>query len=185
MYSQGTARWMSKDPIELDGESTNRYQYSRSQPTVLNDPSGLYIGPGIPRPIDPGAFEIPWPKPTFPLLPARNRDTILGFNTCWCPPSTKKDRQRPIPGLDALPPGFIPPGPPPGSHTHYLPAPGVPIGGGGAGPCIIVVIKCPNGIAVYHFRPANDASWQLGYNDWTGCEAIIWIKQHLFCKCRA
>lgn len=50
----------------------------------------------------------------------------------------------------------------------------VPLGGGGALPCIVVVIKCEDSVSVYHFTPGDDPSATLGGNSWpSGCSAMV------------
>jgi hypothetical protein len=89
----------------------------------------------------------------------------------------KNNRLRPIPGA-VKPPKIIPPGPNQGNYKVY-PFPNStsgPIGGGGALPCIILVVKGPNAgfVAVFHFEVGNTPSATLGQFSWpAGCEAII------------
>ena len=51
------------------------------------------------------------------------------------------------------------------------------IGGGGSKPCIIVVVKCPNSMAVFHFSPGfppDDPHLTLtGYSWPPGCAAVL------------
>src|SRR5262249_41581331 len=109
--------------------------------------------------------------------PAENSKLLLGLNLCLCPTS-KKDRLKPIPAVK--PPANKPPvGPPGGSNNYYgLPYPGL-VGAGGCGPCIGVSIKCPNGIAVFHFTIGDNPALSLGLwaesptLDWSKCTAIV------------
>lgn len=48
------------------------------------------------------------------------------------------------------------------------------IGGGGAQPCTVVVIKCGTGFAVFHFELNDDPRATLGRYTWpAGCEALV------------
>ena len=102
---------------------------------------------------------------------------MLEFNLCFCT-KKKKDRESPIPNVITLPKGKAAFGPLGGWNTHYGPVgpggggPG-PIGAGGCGPCVAIVIKCPGGIAVYHFTGGDDAYNELRNQDWSGCDAIV------------
>lgn len=40
MYDTSTARWMSRDPLGFEGSGINIYEYVRSSPATLIDPSG-------------------------------------------------------------------------------------------------------------------------------------------------
>jgi RHS repeat-associated protein len=165
-YSPPLGRWLKHDPIEYRG-GTNLYNYVLNRPTFARDPLGLDgpFGPINPPPIRP----LPFPRPN-----KSNKKTFLGFNWCICP-EPKKDRLRPIPGQTTLAIGSYPIGPGGGSNTHYPPiAPGgPPIGAGGCATCIGLVIKCPGGIAVYHFASGDDAINQFRGQNWTGCTAIV------------
>lgn len=43
MYSPGTARWMSKDPLGVQNNAPNAFMYAESRPTKFRDPSGLSV----------------------------------------------------------------------------------------------------------------------------------------------
>jgi len=40
-YDSGTARFLSEDPLELQGDDVNFYQYAGNDPTDFSDPEGL------------------------------------------------------------------------------------------------------------------------------------------------
>lgn len=58
MYAPATARWMSKDPLGVEGGSANLYSYVGANPIRRTDPSGLVFGPG-PLPLPPGSHTGP------------------------------------------------------------------------------------------------------------------------------
>ena len=53
------------------------------------------------------------------------------------------------------------------------------VGTGGCETCIALVIKCKDGVAVYHFTAGDDPIGSLGAGfwgiskSWAGCEAIV------------
>jgi RHS repeat-associated protein len=44
LYTQN-ARWLTEDPIGFAGKDLNLYRYARNLPSILTDPSGLFIPP--------------------------------------------------------------------------------------------------------------------------------------------
>lgn len=118
-----------------------------------------------------------FPPPQFPgpgkgPVDSNNGRSILGFSCGFfeCP-TPKPKRLTPLnsPGATPRP---IPAGPTNGTNRKYpLPYSG-PIGGAGADTCIIVVVRCANGAAVYHFRAGDDPITSMGGN-LAGCDAII------------
>ena len=47
-YDSKTGGWISKDPTGFDAGDTNLYRYVRNSPTNATDPSGLWLGMGLP-----------------------------------------------------------------------------------------------------------------------------------------
>ena len=134
------------------------------------DPVGLAMTGPYPRPGRPTP-----PTPPFPTVPggvgkpSPNNTTILGFNFCICPsPKSKRLKQGPVAQLGRSPRM----GPASGTSQYFGPLlPGQLIGAGGCHTCIGVVISCPQGNSVHHFREGGSLSW-AGQN-WYGCHAIV------------
>ncbi len=163
--------------FERERIASNLYEYVYSNPIKYVDPKGLqgeiYSFPDFPAPID-------FPAPGTSSESKPNAKTFWPSNcTPFSCPTKKPTRIVPIPNLGNVP-SPVPFGPPGGSYKWYgLPANG-PIGGGGAAPCAIAVIKCSDGAAVYHFSSGDNPLWSLGWSsvvgstgDWSGCEAIV------------
>ena len=165
MYHPAMGRFVSRDPIESE---RNLYRYVRNGPTGRRDPMGLAAD----------AEKPPFPPAGGSTSQIPNNKFPLGFDLfCRCPPR-KLDRITPrIPGIIPILSGF-PNGPGGGSAEFFSPP--YPegqtlIGGGGATPCIIVVIKCNDRFAVFHFTPGDEAYGTLGRYKWpSGCEALVW-----------
>jgi len=174
LYHPQLGCWLQRDPFQY-ADGTNLLGYVSSRPVVLTDAEGA-IGwgpPGGPAQCTPAGVCRPYvpPPPIFPRPNRPNKKLPLGFPLCICP-TKKKDRLKPIlppPTTLPVPPG----GPPGGSSTHYPPGT-APIGAGGCGPCVAIVIKCPTGIAVYHFYTNDDPYNTLTSSTWPpGCQAIV------------
>jgi len=188
MYMPTLARFTARDPMPPAGQpvllgrvpkmtrasmsaAMYPYEYVDNNPIRFVDPSGLQIEvPPVPEPPD-------FPGPGKDTGTKLNCKMLLGINICLCEPTTKAKRLSPIPGLGA------PAGPPPqtggGEHTWYgWPSDNL-IGTGGCNECIGVIIKCPDGVAVYHFTAGDDAGCSLGIHfggpgiNWQQCHAII------------
>ena len=153
------------------------YAYVRNSPVNHSDPSGMQ---------QPGPVPMPEKKPpAFPgagvCNPAKGNDeSFCGANICLLTPLTKPQRLKPIPGVKPPKGGITPIGLSGGQNKRCgLPTTG-PIGTGGCGTCICLILKCKNGVAVYHFQAGDDPCFTLGFSflygnyiDWSGCEAII------------
>ena len=153
-YDARVGRWLSEDPIGFISGELNGYCYTQNSPLTGTDPTGLKANDKRPGGIG----------------------YCLGqewvCNLCC---TRKADRLRPIPGAKPLK-GIVPMGPPGGhNETYPFPAtPARPIGGGGAGPCIILVVKCPGSIRVFHFSVGDSPLATLRRFAWDkGCAAII------------
>ncbi len=168
-YDGSTGRFVNRDPLGyVDGANVYRGWF------VVGgmDSSGLHpFGVGGPE------WEPPPIKPEFPLPGARpiegtNGNRILPLPRLFSPPP-KSGTLRPPPGGTA-PRAGNPKGPIGvlgGTNKRYPPATTEPIGAAGAETCIIVVVNCPDGIAVYHFTSLDDPSF-CG-TDYTECHALI------------
>lgn len=173
MYNAEIGRFLQRDPIEYEG-GINLYRYVGGAPVIHGDPTGKD------QPGHPGAG-VPSPPPPFPgpgsaiSLPNVKGEHVL----CCLFAEGKRERLRPIAGVETLKLGQVfPQGPAGGNHTFYTPPFGnAMVGGGGSTPCIIVVIKCPNGISVFHFSPGAPGDYPgqtLRRYTWpTGCHAIV------------
>lgn len=190
-YDCRLARWRSVDPLYLASQhrvqgkgsfiynvlsgvfdrnsvqqTEHEYVYVQNNPINRFDPSGES---DISQPLGtpPNPTPVAFPAPNTP-----NNRAPLGFNIC-CWPTRKKNRLRPIkPHSVSLP--SPPLGPMNGSNEHYAPPFTGPIGAAGCGSCICIVIKCPSGIAVYHFNARDNPYWTLKNQKWPlGCEAVV------------
>jgi len=104
-----------------------------------------------------------------------NEPALWGFQKFWsCSCNSKASRLKGKAGT--LPAGTRGPGGPANGHNSTYPFPAVPpapLGGGGAGPCIIVVIKCANSVTVFHFNCTDNATATLSQWTFTGCRAMV------------
>ncbi len=200
MYQPTLGRFTARDPMPengvlVGGIPQSSYWYANNNPVNFVDPSGLQSkNPySVAYPEGPGfVFPTTTDEPEFPAVPTfpeagkegkafKNARTLLGINcleylSC---PSRKDARQKPIPNIGP-PPKPIPVGPTGGYSKFYGKPSKEPIGGGGADPCAVVVLRCKRGAAVFHFTPGDDPFETLGWSsligrtiDWKGCEAIV------------
>lgn len=179
MYAGIQGRFLSRDPMPINGTPILLYQhpyaYARNNPVRWTDPSGMDIsGDGLP------AEPPPFPAPGTKGNPMPNDTHWIGANLCLFAPTCKENRLSPIPGLKP-PSSGTPVGVGGGSHNWYGLPSTTPIGTGGCGPCIALIIKCPGGAAVFHFTAGDDPRGSLGFTaagptiSWwdQGCTAII------------
>jgi RHS repeat-associated protein len=69
-YSPGLQRFVSEDPVQFAGGTTNLHEYVASDPVNGIDPTGLQIPVPIPLPT-------PGPIPTFPWIPGHEPKDLL------------------------------------------------------------------------------------------------------------
>jgi RHS repeat-associated protein len=169
-YGPVTGRWPSRDPIEEQG-GLLLYCF------VGND--GVNKSDNLGQEANPFPSEPPPPPPPIPNTKGNNsRQLVDGyFFTSCC--RRKPDRLKPIPGIlspsEKRPP--IRTAGPAGGEYNIYPFPtssSGPVGGGGAQPCIILVIKCKNLVAVFHFNTKDDPQRTLKNFTWPkDCRAMI------------
>ena len=185
-YDPSVGRWLSEDPVGYRG-GVNLFEYVGDNPLISVDPTGLqnpgqgfFPGPLPGQPHLPGIHPPqvpPAPAPTpGPSRPNARRPGGIGYmwpRTRCCSSRTHHNTGFPA----TLPPGVpVPQGPLVGQNqTFSYPAnPPGPVGGGGAGPCIILVVKCPGSVTVFHFTPGDDAERTLAEFSWpAGCRALV------------
>jgi len=173
-YDAGLERFVSRDPSGYWGSNClNLYEYVYGSPTNKTDPTGLQMFPHFPRAVPP--IMPPSPTPGGSGANAKRPGSMGYLWTCDC--SSKKDRLSPIPGVGTPPKSPIPgTGPSGGSYGIYSfpKTPPAAVGGGGAGPCHILVVKCPGFVAVFHFSVGDSPSRTLSkYSFPSGCSSII------------
>lgn len=187
MFDPSLGRWLTADPIGYAGGDENLYRYEGGNPVNVTDPSGLQINPVPSLPWAPSGSLYnpthvpPAPTPYFPNLQGvqtrsfKNAPTLTGGNVCLCP-RDKKDRLSPIPGVTVVD-GIVPVGASGGTHVFYGPPDpkGGRIGTGGCQGCVAVIIKCDDGVAVFHFTAGDYPQATLGHYAWGSkkCRAII------------
>jgi len=150
-YSPVLARWLSRDPIGFGGGDANLYEYCVNAPMIRTDAAGLQSN----------VFPLPPPAPApKPGNKGQNNTFVFPcyFITRFCLPKNK--RVRAIPNVMPPPTPTIPQGPSGGYYAVYpFPAtPPAPIGGGGSETCVILIIKGPGYVAVFHFA-VGDNPW--------------------------
>jgi RHS repeat-associated protein len=179
-YDADSARWPSRDPITERG-GLNLYGFARNNPIQFVDTDGQQLSPPLCNTCGqvalPGHKCVPPPPPT----PGDNGNNakrpggIAYLRPCGC--TSKKDRLSTIPGV-STPPRFPMQSMGPGTGTYEIvPFPTTPpsaVGGGGAGPCNLLVVKCPGFVAVFHFTVGDSPCTTLGRFTWpSGCSSII------------
>ena len=175
-YEPNAGRWLSRDPISENG-GYNLYRFARNNPLDKFDPDGRDTWCPYPYPGHYCSDPKPLPQPQ-PGSGGGNTKRPGGSAYLWtCGCTSKKDRLSPIPGVSS------PSTPPittvgPGSGTYefaeFPTTPPSAVGGGGAGPCNILVVKCPGFVGVFHFTVGDSPSGTLGMFSWpSGCSAII------------
>jgi len=185
-YDPSVGRWLSEDPVGYRG-GVNLFEYVGDNPLISEDPTGLqnpgqgfFPGPLPGQPHLPGIHPPqvpPAPAPTpGPSRPNARRPGGIGYVFTWCCRS-KKDRISPIPGITT--PSIYPlssTGTPTGQYQIFAfpTTPPTAVGSGGAGPCHILVVKCPGFVAVFHFSVGDSPSGTLGQFTWpSGCTSIM------------
>jgi len=116
------------------------------------------------------ATDIPPPGTGRPNVP-----TTLGFQAL-CPSLCKSKANRLKGKAGTLPAGTNPDMGPIGGHNSTYPFPAVPpkpLGGGGSETCIIVVIKCPSSVTVFHLTTLNNAPATLNQWAFNDCRAMV------------
>ena len=176
-YNPATGRWPNRDPIAEQG-GHNLYGSVYNDPLSRIDTNGREIGSICPK---CGQYYVgvhicpPSPQPG-----REGTKTKRPFGGTYLLPyccKSKKDQLSPIPGVstpaDKPMPGF---GPGAGTHVVY-PFPTTPpsyVGSAGAGPCIVLVVKCPGFVAVFHVTGGDSPGGTLGGFSWPlGCSSII------------
>ncbi len=162
----------------------NIYEYVWDSPTNQNDAWGLQApAPGL-GPPDPRS-PVPWPPAGSRTIGIPNARSIFPIWTTWggwvSPSKESRIRLEPIGEVETgLPSGVLFPwGPNSGDAIFYSPPypRGTYIGGGGAKPCIIVVVNCNSFIAVFHFNPGwpgdSPEATMTRYRWPRDCHAII------------
>ena len=169
-------RWVSRDPIAETG-GYNVYGLALNDPLDKFDPDGRTTWCPYPYPGRYCSDPKPPPEPK-PDSNGANAKRVRGSAYLWtCGCTSKKDRLSSIPGV--LSPVRSPiSSVGPGSGTYGISAfpttPPFAVGGGGAGPCNILVVKCPDFVGVFHFTVGDSPSGTLGMFSWpSGCSAII------------
>jgi RHS repeat-associated protein len=174
-YNPTTGRWVNRDPIGEEGGG-NLHGFIGNSPINHLDPDGRQLW----NPITVPPPFVPFPPTSLPAPGSKGNNAkrpgslaYLWTNCC----KSKKDRLSPIPDV------LTPPRPPirsagPGTGTYEIfPFPTNPpsaVGGGGAGPCNLLVVKCSDFVAVFHFTVGDSPSGTLGMFSWpSGCSAII------------
>jgi RHS repeat-associated protein len=176
-YDSSTGRWPNRDPLQEKGGG-NLYGFINNNAIGNFDPDGREIGSICPK---CGQYYVgdhvctAVPRPGASGDNARRLGGFSYFSTSCC--KSKKDRLSPIPGVSTQP------APPtrsvgPGTGTYevisFPTTPPSAVGGGGAGPCHLLVVKCPDFAAVFHFTVGDSPSGTLGRFTWpSGCSAIM------------
>ncbi len=176
-YDSSLSLFINRDPVEYRA-GLNLYEYVGDHPVIYVDPSGLEAPPFPPTLGDP---HLPPPSPPPPPAPTPGKGGHAkrpGGGYLWtCTCSSKKDRLSPIPGVVTPPKNPIPGTGPGGGSYQIYPFPSTPpaaVGGAGALPCNILVVKCPGFVGVFHFSVGDSPSSTLGKFSWpSGCSAII------------
>jgi RHS repeat-associated protein len=181
--------------------STERYGYSKNNPLVMYDPSGLIaidclcaggsndMGATFPQSIVSTECAgdgiqccnsvclwgtVNWEISTR-LGPGtgKTNKTSLGFYAlCRCG-TPKRDRLISFPAITVGIAKTINQGP---GTVKTLPPPvkGSTVTSGGALPCAIAIISCPNFVTTYHFSPGADTGGDISGYFWpSGCRAIV------------
>ena len=158
-YAPAIGRWLSEDPIGFGGGDGNLYRY---------------VGNAVCRETDSDGLQTQGQRPNDKRLGG------LGYyagqewlcNLCC---HDKVSRLRSISGIRPLT-RHIPQGPS-GGYNQTRPFPsddGLPIGGGGAAPCIILIVKCPAVVKVFHFSVGDSPTATLQRFGWDPhCQAVI------------
>ncbi len=149
----------------------NLREYVWDSPVSRTDPSGLQA------PISIGIGQPPAPRQSPTLGGGKNKKRFTEGYLCASLCSDFAHHNTGIPA-GRLPPGVSPPHGPPGGGNHTSPYPGnppAPIGGGGADPCIILVVKCAGFVSVFHFYAGLDSPGRTLRNfSWPpGCSALV------------
>ena len=136
-------------------------------PVRFVDPQGLSWVPPHPKP----------PPPT-PGGHRKNATRAFGMRYFWancCTP--KKDRLSPITGIKTPTKNPLKGVGPSSGYNKTYPYPSTPpgpIGGGGAGTCILLVVKCQGSVSVFHFTAGDAPGATFDQTSWpSGCNAII------------
>ena len=175
MYMPTLARFTARDPLPPDGEPVllrgipiltragSQYKYANNNPTSFTDPSGMQVGVDEPYPSPP------FPKPGEECVKCDNLGSFTGFPFCCTvtpkPKRTKAFPARPISPKDK---NYVT-----GGNNKFCP-PGTQLGSHGMGPCIGVVIQCPDGVAAFHFQATESPYRNILRYDWPeGCKAIV------------
>jgi RHS repeat-associated protein len=176
-YNPDAGRWLNRDPIGERG-GPNETCFVNNAPTFYYDFLGLVGGIGIAW---PNNHFVPPSMPYYPPFnpqppspgPQGNNISLLwpGLGCCNNP-------QRQLPITPTIPGAVTPPSRPiPGNgvsagHHQTFPS-GTAAGSGGAGPCIVIVIKCANFVTVFHFYATDNVSATLSAHSFIGCDAIM------------
>lgn len=172
-YDPLSGRWPSRDSIQEVG-GVNLYGFVGNTGIDKSD----YLG----REANPFPSNPPPPPPPSPK-PGTQGNNVKKFWRGYFSKTCKKkpDRLREIPGVsEPDPEGKLPPtgAKGPGQNEYIIypfpTTPAGPVGASGAQPCIIVVVKCKDLVAVFHFGIADDPFTTLNNFSWpSGCKAII------------
>jgi RHS repeat-associated protein len=166
-YNPELGRWVNRDPIgELGG--LNVYGFVGNESISSGDYLGLMSVVG-PMPVYTYLPSPPKPTPQRGKIPNKRR-ILRELYICdsWC--KSKESRLKPIPDIVTQ----MGPGGPQGSYHMIFPYPSpTNVGGGGAAPCHVLVVKCADTITVFHFKPGDNPSSTLAAYSWSGCSAIM------------
>ena len=186
-YNASTGGWPSRDPLGEKG-SQNLYGFVRNGPISRIDSDGradIEIPTICPRcgqsvnllngSCGCAPLSLPAPTPGSEGENAKRFGGYAYFCTSRC--GSKKDHLSPIPGV-STPPNLPIQGCGPNAGTYGIyPFPTTPpsaVGSAGAGPCIILVVKCPEFVAVFHFTSGDSPGGTLRRFSWpSGCSSIM------------
>jgi hypothetical protein len=185
---------VQRDPIGYRAGDLSLYRYVGNLPTNLTDFMGLQwpigAGMGIPpfaRPggsFDKGGSKEPvspptsfFPKPGDVYQGGKNPSTFLGMENGWnnwIDPPNINDMNQECCNMASEQPNNSPGGHLGGNYYIWgLPSKTKYMGSGGAGPCVILVVKCDDFVFAHHYTVGQKPPIFKNYSGHPNCRAFV------------